>query len=84
MLDVEDADDILDVAASDISIAKTPSSKKGATSDVWILYQIEAEMDLAFAVFCFFEDLHRITYRSFSRKHGNPTKMERSTSSPPL
>lgn len=55
---VEDLDDPLIVSASDVFIASTKSAK-GRSIDVYEL-QGQAEIDTAFIIFCFFEDLHRM------------------------
>lgn len=57
-LDVEDVDESQNFAASDVVIAnKKPS--KGRSIDV---YELEYQLDIdhAFLIFCFFEDLHRV------------------------
>lgn len=61
MLDVEDTNDVvLDVAASDITAAqKSPTTTAQSANDVYEL-EIQYGADLAFIVFCFFEDMHRI------------------------
>lgn len=61
MLDVEDTNDVvLDVAASDVTVAKkSPSPTAQAANDVYEL-EIQYGADLAFIIFCFFEDMHRI------------------------
>ena len=59
-LEIEDIDDDLDVEASDIvAVGKSQISKNTAVHDV---YEIEdfIDFDIAFAIFCFFEDLHRM------------------------
>ena len=57
-LDVEDLDESLDVAASDVVITnKKPA--KGHSIDVYEL-EGQCEIDHAFIIFCFFEDLHRL------------------------
>lgn len=60
MLEVEDTDDVLDLAASDISAAKkTLPSTVQHTCDVFEL-ETQRGADLEFSIYCFFEDLHRI------------------------
>lgn len=61
MLNVEDTNDVdLDVAASDVTTAKkSPTSTAQLANDVYEL-EIQYGTDLAFVVFCFFEDMHRI------------------------
>ena len=64
MLNVEDTNDIvLDLAASDISATSAAKkSSKATAQDSWDVYELEIQYgtDLAFLIFCFFEDLHRI------------------------
>lgn len=64
MLNVEDTNDIvLDLAASDISATSAAKkSSKATTPHSWDVYELEIQhgTDLAFLIFCFFEDLHRI------------------------
>lgn len=64
MLNVEDTNDIvLDLAASDISATSAAKKFSKATAqDSWDVYELEIQYgtDLAFLIFCFFEDLHRI------------------------
>lgn len=64
MLNVEDTNDIvLDLAASDISATSaTKKSSKAITPHSSDVYELEIQhgTDLAFLIFCFFEDLHRI------------------------
>lgn len=64
MLNVEDTNDIvLDLAASDISATSaTKKSSKATTPHSSDVYELEIQhgTDLAFLIFCFFEDLHRI------------------------
>ena len=57
-LDFEDLDEALNVSASDVVIAKEKPAK-GRGID---LYELEgqSEIDYAFVIFCFFEDLHRV------------------------
>ena len=57
-LDVEELDESLNVAASDVVIA----NKKPAKSRSIDVYELETqwEIDDAFIIFCFFEDLHRV------------------------
>lgn len=59
MLDVENASDHdPGVAVADVTPAKKqPSSKVNPTLDVYIL-EILSELELAFSIFCFFEDLN--------------------------
>lgn len=57
-LQVEDTDDRLDIAASDIiAVPNKSTAKKPASRDV---YELELGIDLAFIIFCLFEDLHRM------------------------
>ena len=51
-----DADKSLDIAAADVSAAKMTAAPKTAQP----IYELESDsdVDLAFIVFCFFEDLH--------------------------
>lgn len=64
MLNVEDTNDIvLDLAASDINATSAAKKFSKATAqDSWDVYELEIQYgtDLAFLIFCFFEDLHRI------------------------
>lgn len=64
MLNVEDTNDIvLDLAASDISATSAAKKSSKATAPhSWDVYELEIQYgtDLAFLIFCFFEDLHRI------------------------
>lgn len=64
MLNVEDTNDIvLDLAASDISATSAVTKfSKTTTQNCWDVYELEIQhgTDLAFLIFCFFEDLHRI------------------------
>lgn len=55
-LEVEDTDDLLDIAASEIAaIPSTPSTKVQLSHDV---YELESGFDHTFIIFCLFEDLH--------------------------
>ena len=57
-LTVEDTDDLLDIAASDIvAVPNRSSTKTKPSRDV---YELESWHDLAFYTFCLFEDLHRM------------------------
>ena len=55
-LNVEDLDESPGIAASDVIVANK-KSVKGRTIDVYEL-EGQSEIDHAFAIFCFFEDLH--------------------------
>lgn len=57
-LDVEDLDESPGIAASDVIVANK-KSVKGRTIDVYEL-EGQSEIDHAFVIFCFFEDLHRL------------------------
>ncbi|MCJ1453626.1 hypothetical protein MMC28_003973 [Mycoblastus sanguinarius] len=58
VLDIEDPDDAMDLVASEVSVTNKPPSKT-RTVDI---YELEAQSDIddAFIIFCFFEDLHRV------------------------
>lgn len=57
-LDVEDLDESLSVSASDVVITNT-KHVKARTIDVYEL-EGQSEIDHAFLIFCFFEDLHSV------------------------
>ena len=57
-LDVEDLNEFPGIAVSDVIVANK-KSVKGRIIDVYEL-QGQSEIDHAFVIFCFFEDLHRL------------------------
>src|SRR6266498_961940 len=59
MLDVEDPDDILHVAPADVSAGKAHRQRKQQCR-IFTSCNLIAEMDLAFIIYCFFEDLRMI------------------------
>ena len=59
-LQIEDAEDILDIGESDVSAVKKVSpSKKQLIQNIYEL-KIQSVADVAFEIFCFFEDLHNV------------------------
>lgn len=58
-LEIEDVDEDFELTPTQVALATTQSSKKVKTVDV---YELEEDVTLqaAFAIFCFFEDLHRM------------------------
>lgn len=58
-LEVEDVDESFHLSPTDVALTTRPTAKQPDSVDV---FELEAEraFDDAFAVFCFFEDLHRI------------------------
>ena len=62
-LAIEDTDEALDLAATEVATSNLGEAKKSQAEDRSVeIYELEGQsgIDDAFTIFCFFEDLHRL------------------------
>ena len=62
-LAIEDTDEALDLAAAEVATSNLGVAKKSqAKNRSMEIYELEGQSDIddAFTIFCFFEDLHRL------------------------
>ena len=62
-LTIEDTDEALDLAGAEVATSNLCAAKKSQAKDRSVeIYELEGQSDIddAFTIFCFFEDLHRL------------------------